>query len=209
MGDLSARWTRDLTRGWLGVGFVVLLLGSEGALTLPDEDASSSSVARFYADHGTVIVVLQVVGFVACVLLAAFALRHRPVDGRVAAAGVVLAVLALAPGIITIVTALVADVTSPARAGRFNRLEPRGDDLLFVGIVLFAVAVAACRAVSPVWLRVLAGLVAFASVVRLGLEIAGQPRGAFESVAPLGFVVLVAATAGIAFTGYPRRSSLR
>src|SRR3954468_9722184 len=129
MSDFRGEWTRDRARAWLGVGFVVLLLGSEGALTLPDENASNASVADFYTTHQSAIVVLQVVGFVACVLLAMFAWRHRSLDRRVAITGVVLAALAAAPGAITIVTALVADTSDPAAAGRFNRLEPRGDDL--------------------------------------------------------------------------------
>jgi hypothetical protein len=206
VGDFNG-WTRDPTRGWVGLGFVVLLLGSEGALTLPDENASNASVADFYTKHQSAIVVLQVVGFVACALLAVFAWRHRVLDRRVAITGVVLAVLAAAPGVLTIVTALVADTSDPAAAGRLNRLEPRGDDLLFVGIVLFAAAVAGCRAFSPMWLRVLACLVVLATVVRLGLELAGADLGGFESVAPLAFVVLVAAMAAVAFVGYPRRQT--
>jgi hypothetical protein len=31
----------------------------------------------------------------------------------------------------------VADPSAPASAGKWNALEPRGDDILFVGIVLF------------------------------------------------------------------------
>jgi hypothetical protein len=37
------------------------------------------------------------------------------------------------------------------------------------------------------------------------LEIAGQTGGPLESVAPLGFIVLVAAMSVVAFRGYPRR----
>jgi hypothetical protein len=54
----------------------------------------------------------------------------------------IMAVCALVPGLITLVIAIVADRDHPAVAGVWNALEPRGDDALFVGIVLFAGTVA-------------------------------------------------------------------
>lgn len=205
MSDLSSShptrgWVRDPTAGWLGIGFLVLLLGSEGALTLPDSDASAASVADFYAQHGTAIVSLQVVGFVACLLLGLFAWRVRVDDPRLAASGVLLAVLAAAPGAVTTVLAVVADPARPAQAGRLNDVVPRADDLLFVGIVLFAGAVVASAA-SPGWMRGLGAVVATLSGVRLVMDLAGADPGPWESLAPLAFLVLVAAMVLLVFRG--------
>ena len=200
LGDQRKSWSRDRTAGWLGVGFLVLLLGSEAALTLPDADASDASVADFYSQHVGVIVTLQVVGFAACLLLGLFAWRLRADDRRVSATGILLAVLAAAPGVLTVLLALVADPDDPSRAGTMNDLLPRGDDLLFVGVVLFAVAVAAGSAV-PVWLRALAWLVVLLVVVRLLLELTGAGTGVWESVAPIGFLLLVAGLVVLVFRG--------
>ena len=53
-----------------------------------------------------------------------------------------MALCALAPTMITLVLAIVADPARPHTAARWNILEPRGDDILFVGIVVFASTIA-------------------------------------------------------------------
>src|SRR5262245_11323642 len=105
---MISRWTVDRTAGWLGVGFLVTLLASESVLSLPDERTPAESVATFYAEHRAVIIVLQIAGFVSCALLALFAWRLRGIDRRVATAGLILAVAALAPGLITVALAIAA-----------------------------------------------------------------------------------------------------
>lgn len=206
MSTVTRAWTRDPVTAWSGVGFIVLLLASEAALTLPDEHASAVSVARFYTAHEGIIITLQVVGFVACALLGWFAWRHRRIDQRIAGTGLVLAVLAAAPGILTVGVALVAAGAGSGPAGDWNRLIPRGDDLLFVGIVVFAAAVLASRA-APTWLRVLAGVVAACCLLRLALEIFGGSGGPLASVGPVAFLVLVAGMTWLAFRGYPHRAT--
>jgi len=106
---MISRWAVDRTAGWLGVGFLVTLLASEAALSLPDEHTPAAAVATFYAEHRAVIIILQIVGFASCALLALFAWRLRSIDRRVATAGLILAVTALAPGLITIALAIAAD----------------------------------------------------------------------------------------------------
>jgi len=113
----------------------------------------------------------------------------RRIDRTVGDAALLTAVLACAPALLTIVLALVADPASPAAAGRWNRLEPRADDLLFLGISVFGVAVA-LRLRSPL-VRVLGGLVAVLCVLRFVLEMTGSERGWLDSLAPILFVVLV------------------
>ena len=201
---MEESWAADRRAGWLGLGFLVLLLASEGALTLPDEGASASSVASFYTEHRAVIVALQVAGFVACGLLAAMAWRLRAEDRRVGAAGLFVATAALAPGLVTLVVAIVADPQDPASAERYNDLEPRGDDLLFLGIAVFGLAIVAARRRVPSWVAVLGAVVAVTSVLRLVLEALGQERGALDSLAPLSFLVLVGAVTWLSFRGSPR-----
>jgi hypothetical protein len=180
---------RDLPGALFAFAFVLLLLASEAALTLPDEAATDTAVATFYTGHRGAVIVLQLVGLLAAGLLAAYALRLRRIDRVVGNAALLAAVLACAPALLTIVIALVADPASPAAAGTWNRLEPRADDLLFVGITVFAATVA-LRLQSPV-ARVLGGLVAVLFVVRFVLEALGRERGWVDSLAPILFVVLV------------------
>jgi len=202
MDDVERTWAVDRTAGWLGVAFLVTLLGSEAVLSLPDETASPATVAAFYDGHRTFIIVLQLVGMLSAALLGLFAWRLRVVDRRVPVAGLILAVAALAPALITLVIAVVADPAHPADADTYNRLEPRGDDVLFVGIVLFAGAITLIR--SPRWLRVVAAVVALTGLLRLALEVVGRPRGVLDALAPIAFLVLVAALTWLSFRGHRR-----
>ncbi len=195
--------TIDRPAGWLGIAFLVALLAGEAALSLPDEHAPAPAVAAFYAAHRAVIVVLQLVGFLSAALLALFAWRLRVIDHGVAAAGLVLAVTALAPGLITLTLALAADPQHPAAAGAYNRFEPRADDLLFAGVTLFAVTVALLRGRAPHWLRIVAAAVALCCLLRLALEALGRPQAVLDALAPLSFLVLVAALSWLSFRGFP------
>jgi hypothetical protein len=126
------------------------------------------------------------------------------VVGRVA---MVAAVCALAPTLITLVLAVLADPAHAGAAGTWNGLIPGGDDLLFIGVVVFSAGVAwRLRRRLPA-LAVLAAAVSLACLVRLVLEALGRPRGALESVGPLSFVVLVAVMAVLSFLGVLRRSA--
>jgi hypothetical protein len=111
-------------------------------LTLPDRADSPSFVAQFYTEHRAFIIALQTLGMVDALLLAGYAWRLRSVDRFVAGAGLLMAFCALAPTMITLVLAIVADPADTETAAKWNMLEPRGDDLLFVGIVVFATTVA-------------------------------------------------------------------
>src|SRR5215217_4300191 len=123
-GDAGRR--PDRLGAALAAGFIVLLLATELVLTLPDVADSASSVANFYAAHRSFIVILQALGLVAAGLFGAYAWRLRSVDRVVAAAGLLAAVCALVPGLITAVIALVADPVNPSAAARWNSFEPRG-----------------------------------------------------------------------------------
>jgi hypothetical protein len=107
----------DRVAGALAAGFVVLLLATELVLSLPDETDSPSLIASFYATHRALIIILQLLGFLAAVLLAAYAWRLRSVDQIVAVTGLVMAACGLIPGLITLVIAVVADPDEPVTAG--------------------------------------------------------------------------------------------
>jgi uncharacterized membrane protein len=191
---------RDLVGAALAGAFVVLLLASEAALALPGENDPDSVVASFYQQHRSVVVVLQLIGLVAAALLAGYSARLRRFDTVAGTVGLITAALACAPAVVTLVIALVADPAHPGAAGTWNTREPRGDDLLFVGITLFGAAVAA-RPRFPALARVLGAIVAVLCGARLLLEWTGHPRGTFESLGPIAFVVLVACLGGFSATG--------
>ena len=116
MHTAAARVTagrRDPVGGALALGFVVLLLASEAALSLPDENASDATVASFYTRHRVVIIVLQLVGLIAAGLLAAYAARLRRVDVVAGNVGLLTAAFACAPALVTLVIAVVADRPTP------------------------------------------------------------------------------------------------
>jgi uncharacterized membrane protein len=152
-------------------------------------------------DHRTLIIILQLLGFLAAVLLATYAWRLRSVDRVVAVTGLVMAVCGLVPGFITLVIAVVADPDEPVPAGTWNMLEPRGDDILFLGIVMFPAAVALRLGRRLPALGLLALFVVICCLTRLVLEIAGKSRGALDAVGPLSFLVLIAVMAVLSFRG--------
>jgi hypothetical protein len=196
--------TPDRLAAALTSAFIVLLLATELVLTPPEEADSPSHVARFYTEHRALIIALQLLGVVAVLLLGAHAWRLRSVDRFVAGAGLLMAFCALAPTMITLVLAIVADPAHTETAAGWNMLEPRGADILFVGIVVFASTVAVRLGRYSPALGVLALLVAVACLLRLILEAAGKTRGALEAVGPLLFVVLIATMAVLSFRGVLR-----
>jgi hypothetical protein len=107
----------------------------------------------------------------------------------------------LIPGLITLVIAVVADPNDASSAAGWNQLEPLGDDILFVGIAVFAGAVAMRLSRRLPALGVLAGFVAISCLIRLVLQIWGRRRGPLDAIAPLSFVVLIAVMAILSFLG--------
>jgi len=200
VGQNSPR-SPDRVAACLAGGFVVLLLATEAVLSLPDERANAASVATFYVAHRTFTIILQILGFAASALLGGYAWRLRRVDHVVSTAGMIMAVCSLLPGLVTLVTAVVADPVNPAAASRWNRLEPRADDVLFVGIIVFAAAVALRLGRSLPALGVLALLVAVGCFFRLGLEAAGVGRGSLDAIVPLSFLILIAVMAALSLLG--------
>ena len=192
---------RDRVAGGLAGGFVLLLLATELVLTLPDDTANPSIVADFYARNRVIVIILQLLGIVAAGLLAGYAWRLRRVDRPISVAGLVMAGCAVVPGLITLVIALVADPADPAAAAEWNSWEPRGDDLLFAGIAVFAATVTVRLARRRTLLAMLAGLTAVAALVRLMLEMMAVQRGPLDAAAPLLFLALVSVMAVLSWLG--------
>jgi hypothetical protein len=201
--------TADRLAAGFAFAFIVLLLATELVLTLPDEADSPAFVARFYTAHRAFIIALQLLGVIDALLLGAYAWRLGSVDRFVAGAGLLMAFCALAPTLITLVLAIVADPAHPEVAAGWNMLEPRGDDILFVGIIVFALAVAVRLGRNNPALGVLGLIVAVACLLRLILEAAGKSRGALEALGPLLFVVLIATMAVLSFRGVLRAGPRR
>jgi membrane-bound metal-dependent hydrolase YbcI (DUF457 family) len=207
MGSWSmiSRWTVDRIAGWLGVGFLVALLASEAALSLPDERAPAATVASFYAEHRAVIIVLQIVGFASCALLALFAWRLRSIDRRAATAGLILAVAALAPGVITIALAIAAnpqDSTNASTSTAWN-LE---------AMTCYSLESRYSPPRSPssyahTMDRRRGGNRRADLSTSAGARSSGRARGFLDSVAPITFLVLIAALVWLRFRGYPRGQS--
>jgi hypothetical protein len=201
--------TPDRFAAGLAFAFIVLLLATELVLTLPDEADSPSFVAQFYTEHRAFIIALQMLGVVDALLLGAYAWRLHSVDRFVAWAGLLMAFCALVPTMITLVLAIVADPAHTDTAAGWNMLEPRGDDILFAGIVVFASTVAVRLGRNNPALGVLALVVAVACLLRLVLEAAGKSRGTLEAVGPLLFLVLIATMAVLSFRGVLRAGPRR
>jgi len=195
----------DQTGGLLAAGFLILLLGSEGTLTLPDAAAGGPAVAAFYSQHRVAVVALQLVGIAAAAFLAGYAWRLRATDRRVAAAGLLVAGLACLPSGLTALLGIVADPADPGRADTLNQLQPRADDLLFAGVALFALAVLLRlgRSSTGAWrpLAGIAGLTLLSCIVRYVLEIAGVAGTLRDQIAPICFLLLVGWMAVLSFRG--------
>ncbi len=189
----------DRVGGWCGIGFVVTLLASEAALTLPDESASAARVAEFYAAHRTTVIVLQLVGLVAAALLAIFAVRLRAFNNVIGNCMLAVAIAGCLPGLATIVLALVADPASPDAAGTWNQFLPRTDDLLFAVAMVFGASVVRLRLIHR-WVAMFGGLLAVLCLLRL-IDEAVLGRGTFDSLAPIALIVLVLMLAVLSLRG--------
>ncbi len=197
----EANATLSRSSGWLALSFVVVLLFSEAALSLPDATATEAEVAAFYSDHRGAVVILQLIGFGAALLLGLFARRLRTVDRLVSATGIAVAVASVVSGGVILAMALVADPASPSAVGTLNSWEPRADDLLFVAIVGFGAAVAVRFWREHRFLAAIGGATALTCLLRLTMEAIGAALGPVEWLAPVMFVVLVAMMGVMTLTG--------
>ena len=64
--------------GAWGIAFVVLVLVSAAMASLPTAGDSEATIAAFYRDHATIVVLQQVIGVLALLPLVAFGLSIAP-----------------------------------------------------------------------------------------------------------------------------------
>lgn len=166
--------------GVFGIVFVVLLFVSAAMASLPTAADSQASINAFYRDHASIVVLQQVVGALALLPFAAFAISLGPNRWL----GPALIVFVAAELLTNVVPLLI--LPSPADAGTLTTVEDFADSALFVAVALF-VLVATQH--EPSWLRVVGYVVA----VACGLRAIVSPLGvaALDFVAPVAFVLIV------------------
>ncbi len=152
-------------------------------VSLPTAAQSGDRIAAFYAAHGQVIVIQQIVGAVDLAAFVLFALSLRPNRWLRPALWAFVAI-ELATNIVPLVIVVAAG--SPDAAHRWTFVEDGADALFSIAIALF---VAAATLAEPVWMRILGYAVAALNVLR-GV---GEPFGftALDAIAPIAFVAFV------------------
>jgi len=169
--------------GVWGLAFVVLLLVSAAAVSVPTSQESGARIADFYRQHGDVVTAQQVIGVVALAAFVAFALLLAP-NQWLRVALIAFVVTELATNAVPL--AIVLTKPSADTAHTLTFVEDLADAALFVAIAMF---VSALTLAEPLWLRVAAYVVAAVCVVRA----VGGPLGftSFDAVAPIAFLVFM------------------
>src|SRR5436190_17033166 len=152
-------------------------------VSLPTAAQSGDRIAAFYAAHGQVIVIQQVVGAVALAAFVLFALSLRP-NRWLRPTLLAFIALELVTNIVPLVILVAAG--TPGAAHSWTFVEDIADALFSITIALF---VAAATLGEPLWVRILGYAVAALNVLR-GV---GEPLGftALDAIAPLAFVAFM------------------
>ena len=152
-------------------------------VSLPTAAQSGDRIAAFYAAHGELIVIQQVVGVVALAAFVLFALSLRPNRWLRPALWAFVAI-ELVTNVIPVI--IVSGASSPEAAHAWTAAEDVADAVFSIAIALF---VAAATLGEPFWLRILGYAVAALNVLR-GV---GEPFGftAIDVIAPLAFIAFV------------------
>ena len=140
---------REHRAGWLGIAFVVLLLLQAGMADIPTLDTPIGRIQRFYANHGGIIVVAQVISIFASILFLVFVWalaaqlnpRTAPAITRLRATGVLVGVASIATAVPPLLLAL-ASAPSDATAHALTRAADVTDVALFTAIALFSLELA-------------------------------------------------------------------
>jgi hypothetical protein len=168
--------------GW-GIAFVVLLLVSAAMISLPTAAETGDRIVAFYAAHGQLIVLQQIVGVVALAAFIAFGLSLPPNRWlRPALWAFVVTEL-----VTNLVPLIIVATNPPAETTHsLTFVEDLADTALFISIALF---ISAAALAEPTWLRLAGYLVAAACVIRA----VASPFGvtALDQIAPLVFVAFV------------------
>jgi hypothetical protein len=193
---------RGRRAGWPGIAFVVLLLLQAGMADIPTLDTPIARIQRFYANHGGIIVVAQVIAIVASAVFLLFVwtvavqLASGSALPRLRASGVLVAAASVATAVPPLLLAL-ANAPSTSTAHALTRAADVTDAILFAAIALFASELA--RDVVIGWLRAVALVVAVFAVARLILGLAEIT--ALDVVAPMVFLAFALVLSIEAFRG--------
>jgi hypothetical protein len=190
------------SRGWWGVGFVLLLTGAEAAVALPLTSRPTAFITAYYAVHRWPITVAQVAQLGAAAVLWRFLRAFadslpagRRSDG-VRWAGLAVCLVSLQTSAPVLALALVPG-WDPSTARTLASWTDSSDLLLFAVVTVWA---AACsRAALPVWVRTGAALLGCLALARVAVGVTGSTG--LSAVAPLGFVVFVLALAARMIAG--------
>jgi len=166
--------------GAWGIAFVVLVLVSAAMASLPTAGDSEATIAAFYRDHATIVVLQQVIGVLALLPLVAFGLSIAP-NRWLRPALFLLVAVELVTNIVPLVI-----VAAPGAAHPLTLVEDLADSALFVSVALFLIAATLGEAL---WLRAIAYAGGAACIIRA----LASPLGvtALDLVAPLAFVLFV------------------
>ena len=170
--------------GWGGIGFVILLFVSAAMVVLPTAEEPGERIIAFYKQHPQEIAIQQLTGAIALLPFLVFAASLGP-NRWLMPAAFLLAACELLTNVIPLAI-VIAPGLSTASAHSLTLLEDLADAALFMSIALFLIA---ATLKDPLWIRVLAVLVALACAIRafaspVGLTVLDAP-------APLAFVAFV------------------
>ena len=168
--------------GW-GIAFVVLLLVSAAMVSLPTAAQTGDRIAAFYAAHGQVIVLQQVLGIVAVAAFIAFGLSLPP-NRWLRPALWAFVVCELATNLVPLV--IVAMKPSAETAHSLTLVEDMADSALFISVALYVIA---ATLTQPTWLRVMSYVAGAACVARAVVSPFGIT--ALDQIAPLILVTFV------------------
>lgn len=179
---------------WSGVGFVALLLLQAGMADIPTLDTPIDRIQLFYANHGGIVVVAQIMSVAASILFFLFARGlARDVDGgsrsvatKLGWSGAFVAIASVATAIPPL-SLTIASSPSDAAAHSFTRAADITDAVLFAAIGLFALAL--FLAAVPGWVKAFAVVVATLSLARAVLGLAEVTL--LDVIGPLAFLALV------------------
>lgn len=174
--------TRRAAGVW-GLVFVVLLLVSAAMVSVPSASKGGEAIVAFYRAHGTLIVAQQILGVVALGAFVAFALSLPPARWLKPALW-----FFVAAELVTNFIPLIIIVSEPP-ADAAHTLTYVGDIADAVFAIAIAFFVAAATQAEPLWVRLVAYVVALANVAR-GIS---DPFGltALDTIAPVAFVAFV------------------
>ena len=174
--------TQRAAGGW-GIAFVVLLLISAAMVSLPTAKETGDRIAAFYAAHGQLIVLQQIIGIVALAAFFAFGLSLPP-RRWLRPALWAFVVCELTTNLVPLF--IVAANPSADATHSLTFVEDLADAALFTSAALF---VTASTLAEPMWLRLTSYVGAAACVIRA----LASPLGvtALDLIAPLVFVAFV------------------